>query len=76
MTHSSHLVDAEIILQFSDTKKYEIIQIEGIICEWVWAEGTRENAEYAAVCNWVSKVFGDSIDGFLINNFVSSKAVA
>ena len=76
MTHSSHLVDAEILLQFSDTKKYEIIQIEGIMCQWVWAEGTRENAEYAGVCNWVSKVFGDSIDGFLINNLVSSKAVA
>jgi len=58
MTHSSHLVDAEITLQFSETKKYEIIQIEGIIC------------------NWVSKVFGESIDGFLINNLVSSKAKA
>jgi hypothetical protein len=76
MTHSSHLVDAEITLQFSDTKKYEIIQIEGIICKWVWAEGTRENAEYAGVCNWVSKVFGDSINGFIINNLVSSKALA
>lgn len=76
MTHSSHLVDAEITLQFSDTKKYEIIQIEGIICKWVWAEGTRENAEYTSVCNWVSKVFGESINGFIINNLVSSKALA
>jgi hypothetical protein len=75
MTQSTHLVDAEITLQFSDTSKYEVINVKGIKSVWIWAEGTREQAEYASVCFWVKTVFGDDIKGFLVNNIVSSKAI-
>jgi hypothetical protein len=75
MTQSTHLVDAEITLQFSDTGKYEVINVKDIKCVWVWAEGTREQAEYATVSRWVKTVFGDNINGFLVNNLVSSKAI-
>jgi hypothetical protein len=75
MTQSTHLLDAEITLQFSDTGKYEVINVEGIKCVWVWAEGTREQAEYATVSRYVKRAFGDKIKGFLINNIVSTKAI-
>jgi hypothetical protein len=74
MTQSTHLVDVEITLQFSDTGKYEVINVENIKSVWVWAEGTREQAEYGTVCTWVKTVFGDNINSFLVNNIVSSKA--
>jgi hypothetical protein len=74
MTQSTHLVDAEITIRIGDTGYYEIINVEGIKCVWIWAEGTREQAEYAAVSLWVKKVLGNNIKGFLINNIVSSKA--
>jgi hypothetical protein len=75
MTQSTHLVDAEITLQFSDTGKYEVINVEGIKCVWIWGSETREQAEYGTVSRWVKTVFGDNIKGFLVNNIVSSKAI-
>jgi hypothetical protein len=74
MAQSTHLLDTEITLQFADTGKYEVINVKGIKCVWIWAEGTREQAEYASVCFWVKTVFGDDIKGFLVNNIVSTKA--
>ena len=74
MSQSTHLVDAEITLQFSDTGKYEVINVKGINCVWIWGSETREQAEYATVCAWVKTVFGDDIKGFLVNNIVSTKA--
>ena len=74
MTQSTHLLDTEITLQFADNGEYEVINVKGIKCVWIWAEGTREQAEYASVCFWVKTVFGDDIKGFLVNNIVSTKA--
>jgi len=74
MTQSTHLVDVEITIHIGDTGYYEIINVEGINCVWIWGSETREQAEYAAVCAWVKTVLGDNINGFLINNIVSSKA--
>jgi hypothetical protein len=75
MTQSTHLVDAEITLQFADTGCYETVNVEGIYCIWTWGSETREQAEYATVCTWVKTVFGDDINSFLVNNIVSSKAI-
>jgi len=75
MTQSTHLVDAEITIHIGDTGYYEIINVEGIKCVWIWDSETREQAEYATVCAWVKKVLGDNIKGYLVNNIVSSKAI-
>lgn len=60
------LVNAEIVIRTRETGEEQALEVCDVPCTWVWEDGSRDAAEYWAVCDWIAETFGHNIDWFSI----------
>lgn len=72
MSHTNILVSADIIIRMRTSGEEQNLTVDNIPCLWVWADGSRDAAEYWAVSDWIAETFGGKIDWFSIKCVVGS----
>jgi hypothetical protein len=66
------VIEADIAIRIRETGEEQKLTVRDLPCTWVWAEGSRDAAEYWAVSDWIAKTFGNNIDWFNVICIVSS----
>ena len=75
MTHTNILVSSDITIRLRSTSEEQNLTVDNIPCLWVWADGSRDAAEYWAVADWIAETFGTKVDWFSIKCVVGSPVV-
>lgn len=66
------LIEADIIIRIRKTGEEQKLTVRDLPCLWVWADGSRDAAEYWTVLYWIENTFGDNVDWFTVVCIVGS----
>ena len=66
------LIEADIIIRIRETGEEQKLTVHDLPCLWVWADGSRDAAEYWAVLDWIENTFGNNVDWFSVACIVGS----
>ena len=74
MSSSKHIGWGTVTIRLRETGEEQVVELGDLEVEWVWADYSRETAEYWAVVDAVVDTFGNNVDWFSVTSWGSSPA--